>query len=171
MKPLAEIPPYTIEQWNRDREDEGRGEILRCPNCDHHEWFRLIPRVDHQPAERACKVCGFQQQADGTPAYRCKLTAHVCLGPRPDEGQCPECDSEVPFQSWHLCAKVLVQEQIGQRPCALCGTVLAEDHVIPWAVEADELAQGEAAEEDDVSWWRMLDLGRLRALSMRWWER
>jgi len=171
MKPLAEILPYTREQWKRDREGEGRGETLRCPNCDHDEWFHLIPREDLQPDERVCKVCGFRQEADGTPAYRCLLTAHVCLGPRPDDGECPECGSLVPFQSWHLCAKVLLQEQIGERPCALCGTVRTEAHVVPWAVEADDSATGEAAQEDDVSWWRLLDLSRLRALRMRWWER
>ncbi len=169
MKPLADIPLFTAEQWERDREREENGEILHCPNCDHDEWFHLVLREKRRPNERVCKVCGFCQKADGTPAYRCRLAAHVCLGPRPDDGDCPECGGVVPFPSWHLCVKILLQEEVGEHPCALCGKAQSENHVVPWAAETGDLDLDESEDDDVAAWWKLIDLDRLRALRKRWW--
>ena len=162
MKPLAEIPPYTTEQWESDRQREESGETLRCPACDHDEWFHCL-RSEAGPHERVCKVCGFWQKADGTPAYRCRLTAHVCPGQRPDEGVCPECGEAFQSPSWHVCVKILPQEELGEDSCRLCGQVRTDGHVIPWAVEASESG-------DVADWWSVIDVDRLKGLWRRWRE-
>ena len=158
---LKDIAPYTTEEWESDRQQAENGESLCCPACDHDESFHCISREGTGPHERACKVCGFWQKADGTPAFRCKLTAHVCLGDRSGESVCPECGDVFESLFWHVCIKILRPEELGERPCNLCGTVRTDGHVIPWAVEAGEFG-------DVIDWWSVLDVDRLRELWRRW---
>jgi len=161
MARLKDIPPYSAQQWESDRQREEGGETLRCPACEHEEWFHCIRREAPGPNERACKVCGFWQRADGTPAYRCRLTAHVCLGPRPAAGPCLECGEVIRSSSWHLCVTILRQEEIGERACAHCGMVRTERHVVPWVV-------GIGDSGDTTDWWSVIDVDRLKALWKRW---
>jgi hypothetical protein len=163
MMRLKDIPPYTTEEWESDRQREDNGESLRCPACDHDEWFQCVPGVGTRPHERVCRVCGFGQKADGTPAYRCRLTAHVCLGPRPSEGKCPECGAALRYPSWHVCVTILRQEELGEQPCNLCSVVRTDGHVIPWAVEVSESG-------DVADWWSAIDVERLKGLWRRWRE-
>jgi hypothetical protein len=65
--------------------------------------------------------------------------------------------------------KILLQEEIGEHSCALCGTTQSENHVVPWAVETGDLAHGELGDEDVAAWWKLIDLDRLRAMRKRWW--
>ncbi len=161
MARLKDISPYSAQQWESDRQREDAGETLRCPACERDEWFHCIRRDVPEPNERACKVCGFWQRADGTPAYRCRLTAHVCLGPRQAGGECPECREAIDSPFWHLCVTILRPEEIGERACERCGTVRTERHVIPWVVETGDSG-------DTTDWWSVIDVDRLKALWKRW---
>jgi hypothetical protein len=161
MMRLKDIPPYTTAQWESDRQREENGETLRCPACDHDERFHCVRREDTRLNERVCEVCGFWQKADGTPAHHCRLTAHVCLGPLPGEGKCPECNGSFQSPSWHVCVKILRQEELGEYPCALCGQVRTDGHIVPWAVETSESG-------DVADWWSLIDVNRLKSFWRRW---
>ncbi len=133
---LRDVPAYSNADWERDATASGR---LQCPNCDHAEWCRPCRGTNADGSERryrACKVCGCWQEADGTPAYRCWVTFHVCLGLVADGGKCPSCEGGGPMD-WHACGRVLPTNELGVTPCPNCGIILLPLHVIPWPVSAD----------------------------------
>ena len=136
---LSSVGPYAEADWHHDRQEEAAGKHLVCPNCGHGEWFHPVgfpPNSGAKRKYRACKVCGFWQEADGTPAYRCLMTVHTCLGLIPDGTRCQYCGAWGP-RNWHPgCWRILAPKELSQAQCQSCGIVLAQDHVIPWPVEA-----------------------------------
>ncbi len=108
---MNEYPPYTEAGWQRDKELLDHGHRFFCPDCLSDTDYG--PRWTEPPAAtrhyRACKDCGFWQEADGTPAYRCWLSRHECkeewkaLRPWEDDYLCDACgetmgrESEVPW--------------------------------------------------------------------------
>ena len=117
---LIDIPPYTPEQWRLDRQADGNGKQLECPNCEREQWYHPIGIPAATGAERkhrACKICGFWQEADSTAPYRCVMTAHVCLGNITRGNQCAYCGTWGPHD-WHAgCWRILRREELGIRTC------------------------------------------------------
>lgn len=136
---LSNVPGYSEADWHRDRQAEAGGARLTCPNCDHGEWFHPlgIPPSDGANRKyRVCKVCGFWQEADGTPAYRCVMTVHTCLGTLLASQRCVHCGMSGP-RHWHTCSpRVLPPQELGVTACQCCGVVLTREHVVPWPVGA-----------------------------------
>jgi hypothetical protein len=74
---MKEHAPYTEADWQADFERVDQGEPLTCPDCGALGDYG--PRDDGQGRHyRACKMCGFWQEADGSPAYRCWMSTHKC---------------------------------------------------------------------------------------------
>ena len=114
---MNEYPPYTEAGWQRDKELLDQGHRFFCPDCLSDTDYG--PRWTEPPAAtrhyRACKDCGFWQEADGTPPYRCWQPEHECAKseggyyreyktPDEDPFECPNChemvsrqESEVPW--------------------------------------------------------------------------
>ena len=136
---LALVPGYTEADWHRDRRAEAGGTHLTCPNCGRGEWFHVVgvpPEDGSKRKYRACKVCGFRQEADGTPGYRSLMTVHTCLGFLPPGHRCEYCGTCGP-RHWHAgCWRVLAPAELGQSTCHVCNVVLSREHVIPWPVAA-----------------------------------
>jgi len=139
LQAINAIAAYKEADWDRDRADEATGRRLTCPNCDHGEWFHAVgvpPDTGAERKYRACKVCGFWQRADSTPAYRCRMTVHVCLGLLDSGTACEYCGAWGPID-WHSgCWRILPEAELGVTACKNCKTVLTRAHVIPWPVEA-----------------------------------
>jgi len=136
---LDQIPGYSEDDWSRDRQRETAGTHFPCPNCGHGEWFHSVgipPDTGADRKYRACKVCGFWQEADGSPAYRCWMTVHTCLGGLAQGQTCEYCGAWGP-RNWHGgCWRILRSKELGVTACANCGVVLTPLHVIPWPVQA-----------------------------------
>ena len=137
---LNEIAGYTPVDWQADRDAEGRGDVLRCPNCEHANWYHPVGIPPDSGAERkyrACKVCGFWQEADGKPAYRCWMTVHTCLGSLAEGARCQFCGAWGP-RTWHAgCWRILPSRELGVTTCPNCGVILTPGHVVPWPVIAE----------------------------------
>ncbi len=134
---LIDIPPYSEDDWRRDREQDAGGEPLTCLNCERSEWFQpCLAEPDRK--YRACKICGFWQEADGTPAYRCRMTVHTCTGVIAEGGQCRNgCGAWGPV-SWHAgCWRILTPKELGVYKCPNCDVVISPLHVIRWPVQID----------------------------------
>jgi len=136
---LVLVTSYSEADWHRDRRAEAGGAHLSCPNCGRDEWFHAvgIPPDDGARCKyRACKVCGFHQEADGTPAYRSLMTVHTCVGLLPPGHRCEFCGALGP-RHWHAgCWHVISPGEVGRSACPICGTILTLAHVIPWPVSA-----------------------------------
>lgn len=134
------IGPYTLEAWLADRSAEAAGQRLECPDCRSRIWFRPVgvpPETGAERKYRACKICGFWQNADGTPPYRCYMTAHVCLAAISEDSQCCYCGAWGPID-WHSgCWRILPAGELGVTQCVGCGVVLGPMHVVPWPKTAD----------------------------------
>lgn len=137
---LSEIPGYSADDWQRDRVAEAAGSVLACPNCARTECFHPVgisPIDGSKRKYRACKVCGFCQEADGTQADRCRMTVHTCLGEMTENQRCEFCGSWGPT-NWHGgCWRMVAAEQLGTLSCQNCNVILTPYHVIPWPVQAE----------------------------------
>ncbi len=115
---------YTESAWQRDEAQRLSGRRLTCPDCGSDQ--RYAPSAGTHPDGsprhyRACKVCGFWQEADGTPAYRVWQSAHDCrreLGPA-ETFTCEYCNQDVSTNS-HPCGKYLRPDEDGY-DCGTCG--------------------------------------------------
>jgi hypothetical protein len=136
---LQSIPAYSEADWHRDRQAEAIGMHLQCPSCGRREWFHPIgvpPSDGSRRKYRACKVCGFRQEADGSPAYRCVMMVHTCLGALAPGQRCEYCGASGP-RSWHPgCWRVVPARELQATTCQYCQLVFTPDHVIPWPVQA-----------------------------------
>ena len=126
---------YTESAWAEEMRSFEAGELLHCPDCGRSLAYE--PRAGEGPVEggpirkyRACKICGFWQEADGeSSSYRCVITFHLCLAAIPDGAQCTSCTVEGPL-SHHLCGRYLRESETYVHES--CGTLLGPDHVVPW---------------------------------------
>lgn len=99
---MKEHEPYTASDWKRDM---ALSRPLPCPDCGSDQLYRprRAPKDRAERRYRACKMCGFWQEADGTPAYRCWLSTHHCtsgpagkyLRPGEDGYSCPDCHRSI----------------------------------------------------------------------------
>ncbi len=136
MTRLADIPPYTLADWTAEHIATPR---LPCPNCGRTDLYQIL-KVQRDDGTwrhyRCCKVCGFWQNADGSPAFRCVKTVHTCNRPIPQDGQCANCLGGGP-RGVHRCARALTTSEVGVFACKHCGVVTKSADVIPWPVSAD----------------------------------
>ncbi len=113
---MKEFPPYDEKQWQADDALKKVGEFHRlvCPDCNFSgdpRWYG--PRDDKQGRHyRACKKCGFWQEADGTSAYRCWMAMHLC-------------------EQLHPTAWILTPKEPGYL-CQSCKTWIGREHSVPW---------------------------------------
>ncbi len=133
------IPPhYTDAQWQADHQRADSGELLKCPDCGHDEYFVVTEqgvREDGSPRRyRGCKVCGFWHEADGkTEPERCRLTDHICLGSFATTRKCLNCNNPMSQGlRYHLCPRILQPAE--EKTCEECGTALGSEYTVPWVV-------------------------------------
>ena len=116
MADMKEFPPYDEKQWQADDALRKAGEFHRlvCPDCDFSgdpRWYG--PHDDKQGRHyRACKKCGFWQEADGTSAYRCWMAMHLC-------------------EQLHPTAWILTPKEDSYL-CQICETWIGREHAVPW---------------------------------------
>jgi RNase P subunit RPR2 len=125
-------PAYTELAWQADEVRRRAGQRWECPDCASE--FDYGP-TSHSRSDgsarhyRACKNCGFWQEADGSPPYRIWLAVHDCslrIAPRQLVLECSTCgnSSVVPAGSteWkHRCGKYLKPWEDGFQ-CSNCHT-------------------------------------------------
>lgn len=133
---MPPIGPYSEADWQRDG-TQMQSSPLACPDCGHTENFAPMSRPGIGSLEihyRGCKVCGFWQIADGqSAAYRCRMTAHMCLGQFPVARTCGGCGNQMPAGvTYHPCLRVLAPDET--RECPECHAEVGTPHVVPWAV-------------------------------------
>jgi len=120
--------PYVQEAWDADRAAEASGVPLSCPDCLSSDWFHPVAAPLSGGLERhyrACKRCGFWQEADGTPAYRTWQSTHKCVAQANSQPVCAHCGTTVapdPATGLlvHPCGKYLLPTEDGY-VCATCG--------------------------------------------------
>ena len=132
---LAGFAPYTETEWEQDERQRTSGFPLTCPDCrkDADYGPRRAAKADGSLRKyRACKMCGFWQEADGRSLpYRCRLAVHMCTG---DFGTRRECRCCGNVQSGgthrHLCPRALVPRETYY--CPECHVSVGRRNVIPW---------------------------------------
>ena len=139
-------PPYTEDDW---QVDYAAGVKLTCPDCGWRDPERSllnyynvysVPRPDGSVRRyRLCKKCGFGQEADRTPAYRCWHSHHTCVLPGPPQtGECAHCGTKLrPDSSGtvvHHCGWFLRPSESGYT-CQTCGDFHDRDSEVPWPAE------------------------------------
>ena len=136
MKPY---PAYDQQTWERDHARERAGEVLSCPDCASASWYHHVS-AQHADGSlrlyRACKSCGFWQEADGTPPYRTWRSTHTCVTPATSPFTCAFCEQLIqpdPFGSaMHACGKYLRPTEDGYT-CTTCGQWQGRDSSTPWS--------------------------------------
>src|SRR6266487_4271550 len=109
---LAVFPPYTEAEWQLDERQRASGFPLTCPDCrkDADYGPRQATKADGSLRRyRACKMCGFWQEADGLSlAYRCRLAVHMCTGDFGTSRECRGCGNVLASGTQrHPCPRVL----------------------------------------------------------------
>jgi len=133
--------PYTERDWERDEGQRRVGARPVCPDCGSSDDFG--PRA-HEQADgperhyRACKACGFWQEADGSPPYRVWLATHFCvvrLLPGHVVVACPACGQTI-VRAYdvdavaHRCGKYLTPREPGFS-CVNCGQFIDRSFMEP----------------------------------------
>lgn len=134
---------YSAAAWDEDAfalYAEGR-EPQPCPVCARVGFFG--PRVVGVSKLRACRFCGFHQEADEAPA-RATPTAHACAE-WPDIARAPYIWWVPPGESTYT--------------CAFCREV----------VKVDEHTVTPPSDDPNHPWWRVPQ-GRNRFYYARFWE-
>lgn len=129
LSDMKDHAPYTPDDWHRDCELVKAGQTLACPDCDSNKNYepKNCPPNTSPRHYRACKTCGFWQEADGTPAYRVWQSIHECRRPLASgetSFYCKYCGKTLTQSPGneivHLCGKYLMPEEPGYT-CATCG--------------------------------------------------
>ena len=139
MKPHA---PYTEPDWQREMAQSVGGASLACPDCGSASRYRPYGYRRSDGSERhyrACKACGFWQEADGSQPYRVWLPLHNCaVQLRPDQivFNCPVCGrtfvSPKPGAVFtHVCGKYLTPWESGYT-CPTCRKHLDRASAVPF---------------------------------------
>lgn len=128
-------PPYTEEDWYAAVVGRMKGERLACPECGSHRDFYPKTGKNSDGTERhyqACRMCGFWQEADGTPAYRCWKSTHRCDPglPAEEEYSCEHC-SQTQLSGPHDCEWYLKLWEEGYA-CVTCGQYLGRETKRAW---------------------------------------
>ena len=127
MKPHA---PYGATEWLDEKTRANAGRKLKCPDCGSDEWYKPVTGTytDGSPRHyRACKMCGFWQEADGTDAYRVWQSVHTCMK-KLNPGESFTCDycgqtmtaGEDRGPYGHSCGKYMLPDEDGYE-CQTCG--------------------------------------------------
>jgi predicted RNA-binding Zn-ribbon protein involved in translation (DUF1610 family) len=131
---LKKHTPYLESDWLRDN-----GKALPCPDCGSARDFgtRCAPKADGgNRLYRACKDCGFWQEADGSPPYRTWKSEHACNRKVYGNYPCPFCGTELQGLPdgklvTHPCGKYLLPSEAGYQ-CTTCGQWRGRDTQVPW---------------------------------------
>ena len=139
---MKQHDPYTEPDWQGDEASRRAGRpLFRCPDCSSDADFgpKAHKRTDGSERHyRACKNCGFWQEADGSPPYRVWLAQHDCvlvLRPGQLNAECPTCGNRwtVTQETHHIphtCAKYLTPWEPGFQ-CTNCGQFIDDQHKKP----------------------------------------
>jgi len=129
---MKEHAPYTEADWQADCERVDQGEPLTCPDCGALGDYG--PRDDGQGRHyRACKMCGFWQETDGSPAYRCWVSTHRCDPGLDGPYDCEYCQ-RTDLTGSHKCGKFLTPwEHV--YTCDTCGQRLSGESWRPWPLQ------------------------------------
>ena len=135
---LAGFAPYTEVEWQQDERQRTSGFPLTCPDCrkDADYGPRQATKADGSPRKyRACKMCGFWQEADGLSLpYRCRLAVHMCTGDFGTSRECRGCGNVLASGTQrHLCSRVLAPRETYH--CPECHATVGRRNVIPWPSE------------------------------------
>jgi predicted RNA-binding Zn-ribbon protein involved in translation (DUF1610 family) len=132
--------PYSEAAWEAESKltAEG-GPPLPCPDCGSYSNYgpKKARREDGSTRYyRACKMCGFWQEADGSPAYRCWASQHLCVRHVGENFTCDFCGSVlVPQEAEgpvaHTCGKYLLPSESGYH-CTTCGRWYGRESQVPW---------------------------------------
>ena len=133
--------PYVEEAWQADLALEASGLVLTCPDCQGTGWFHPVaaPLPDARERHyRACKRCGFWQEADGTDAYRTWKSIHICVSRPTAPFNCAFCDTTITPEAstgvaTHQCGKYLRPTEGGYL-CTTCGVWQGRETLTPWPV-------------------------------------
>ena len=141
MKPHS---PYRATDWTSDKARANPVETTSCPDCgsDEHYGPRGGIHSDGSPRNyRACKMCGFWQEADGSDPYRCWQSSHECRRELDAGGSfiCEYCGQtfttgDAPVLIAHTCGKYLKPDEDGYE-CGACGKFQGRDTLEPWPLE------------------------------------
>ena len=139
-------PLYTEDDW---QVDYAAGMKLTCPDCgwrdpeqsllSYYNVYSLQQSDGSIRRYRLCKKCGFGQEADGTPAYRCWHSHHKCVLPDASlADECDHCGSRLrPDPNGtviHHCGLYLRPSEPGYT-CQTCGNYYDRDSEVSWPVE------------------------------------
>src|SRR5260370_34413891 len=129
-------PPYTEANYQAERRQTPP---LACPDCGSTGDYG--PRAAAHPDGterhyRACKVCGFWQEADGSPAYRCWKSQHGCARLLDPAYTSPFCGqtlrpAEPEGVAVHTCGKYLKPDE-DDYFCTTCGHWIHRASQAPW---------------------------------------
>ncbi len=135
--PFARFGPYTVQEWRAQDALRILGGGLHCPDCGSAAAYaaKSAKRTDGSIRRyRACKSCGFWQEADGwSPAYRCWLAVHMCNTNFAVGRECCGCgNKKAAGTTCHSCARILVPNETFR--CPECGVVVDDNYKIPWPI-------------------------------------
>ena len=130
--------PYTEPDWQHDEVSRRMKARFTCPDCGSRKDYgpRHHRRDDNSERHyRACKNCGFWQEADGSPPYRVWMAVHQCaqrLRPGQLAVDCSVCGQTeevlLGTSEWpHDCGKYLPPWEMGFH-CSNCGQFIGQAH-------------------------------------------
>ena len=135
---------YKEPDWQAEVKRQ-ESEILACPDCgssENYEPKKAVGRDGTERHYRACKMCGFWQEADGSDAYRCWKTEHVCVRHVGTQHTCPFCNQvlrpkEPEGTVTHTCGKYLMPNETGYF-CTTCAEWYGRESEVPWPLRGSE---------------------------------
>ena len=133
-------PGYSRSDWIRHQ-----GTQLACPDCGSSRDYgpRCAPKAHGgNRLYRACKDCGFWQEADGTPPYRCWKSEHECERKVYDTYPCQFCGTVLQGSTdgeniIHPCGKYLLPSEDGYE-CTTCGQWQGRETQVAWPLAPEE---------------------------------
>jgi len=131
---MKEHPAYLESDWLRDN-----GKQLACPDCGSTRDFgpRCASTVGGgMRLYRACKDCGFWQEADGSSPYRTWKSEHACSRTVCGDYPCPFCGTVLQGAPTgelvaHDCGKYLLPSESGYQ-CTTCAQWRGRETETPW---------------------------------------
>ncbi len=139
---MKEHPPYSEANWRADR-SSAESLYLTCPDCGYRgplPWYG--PRLKNEGTSeerhyRACWICGFTQEADGSPPYRRWKSSHLCQRQLGIDTaiDCEHCGQTLVADRRgvvsHMCARILPPSKDGYH-CQTCGRWQGRETAVNW---------------------------------------